>query len=182
MPFEFTKLDIDGLVIVQPRVFADERGFFLETYKNSDFKNSGINVEFGQDNHSYSTKGVLRGLHFQKPPSSQAKLIRVIKGAVWDVAVDMRKNSPTFLKWYGIELSEENNTMFYVPEGFAHGFITLSDKAHLMYKCSKEYDPSTDSGIRWDDPDVGVKWPMDKPLLSPKDEVLPYLKDAYKFD
>jgi dTDP-4-dehydrorhamnose 3,5-epimerase len=178
MPFVFNKCEIPGLVIVEPRAFADERGFFLESYKKSDFVKNGIDIEFMQDNHSLSSKGVLRGLHYQKPPYTQAKLVRVIKGTAWDVAVDIRKNSPTYKKWIGVELSGENRKMFYIPEGFAHGFVALTDEVHLMYKCSNEYSPSHDAGIIWNDPELAIEWPVDGPLLSDKDLVLPYLKDA----
>lgn len=181
MPFVFKDCEIPGPIIVEPKAFGDERGFFLESYKKSDFVKNGIDVEFKQDNHSLSTKGVLRGLHYQKPPSAQAKLVRVIKGSVWDVAVDIRKESPTFKKWIAVELSEENKKMFYIPEGFAHGFVALTDDVHLVYKCSNEYSPLHDAGIRWDDPEIAVEWPVRKPLLSDKDLVLPYLKDAEVF-
>ena len=181
MPFNFIKTEIDGLVIVEPKVFGDERGFFLESFKKSDFVNNGINVDFKQDNHSYSTKGVLRGLHFQKNPAAQAKLVRVIKGAVWDVAVDIRQNSQTFKKWLAVELSEDNKKMFYMPGGFAHGFLALTDEVHLMYKCSNEYFPQYDAGIIWNDPELNIKWPVDRPLLSEKDTKLPLLKDAVVF-
>ena len=181
MPFSFIKTEIDGLVIIEPRVFDDERGFFLESYKKSDFAKNGIEVDFMQDNHSYSTKGVLRGLHFQKNPAAQAKLVRVIKGAVWDVAVDIRQNSQTFKKWLAVELSEDNKKMFYMPGGFAHGFLALTDEVHLMYKCSNEYSPQYDAGIIWNDPELGIKWPVDKPLLSEKDTKLPLFKNAVVF-
>ena len=177
MPFSFIKCDIDGLVIVEPRVFGDGRGFFLESYKKSDFAKNGIDADFRQDNHSCSTRGVLRGLHFQKNPAAQAKLVTVIKGAAWDVAVDIRRDSPTFKKWIAVELSEDNKKMFYMPEGFAHGFLALTDEVHLIYKCSKEYSPQHDAGIIWNDPELGVKWPVDKPLLSEKDTKLPLLKE-----
>jgi len=181
MPFNFIKADIEDLIIVEPRSFGDSRGFFLESYKKSEFESNGINVEFKQDNHSFSTKGVLRGLHYQKFPDAQAKLVRVIKGSVWDVAVDIRKNSPTFKKWAAVELSEENKKMFYIPEGFAHGFLALTDEVHLMYKCSNEYSPQSDAGIIWNDPEIAVKWPISSPLLSEKDMKLPLLKDAGVF-
>ena len=181
MPFNFIKAEIEGLVIVEPRSFGDSRGFFLESYKKSEFVSNGIDVEFKQDNHSFSTKGVLRGLHYQKSPAAQAKLVRVIKGAVWDVAIDIRRDSPTFKKWVAMELSEKNNTMFYIPEGFAHGFLALTDEVHLMYKCSNEYTPQCDAGIIWNDPELAIKWPIENPLLSDKDIILPLLKDAVVF-
>jgi len=181
MPFVFNKCEIPGLVIIEPRAFADDRGFFLESYKRSDFVKNGIDAEFLQDNHSLSSKGVLRGLHYQKPPYTQAKLVRVIKGSAWDVAVDIRKNSPTYKKWIGVELSEENRRMFYIPEGFAHGFLALTDEVHLLYKCSNEYSPAHDAGIIWNDPELAIEWPVEKPLLSDKDLILPFLKDAEVF-
>ncbi len=181
MPFSFLKCEIAGPVIIEPKVFGDNRGFFLESYKKSDFVNNGIDVEFKQDNHSLSSKGVLRGLHFQKPPFAQAKLVKVIKGAVWDVAVDIRKNSPTYKKWIAVELSEDNKKMFFIPEGFAHGFVALTDEVHLTYKCSNEYSPQHDAGIIWNDPELAIKWPLSDPLVSEKDIILPLLKDAGVF-
>jgi dTDP-4-dehydrorhamnose 3,5-epimerase len=163
------------------KAFGDERGFFLESYKKSDFIANGIDVEFMQDNHSLSAKGVLRGLHYQKSPSTQAKLVRVMSGTAWDVAVDIRKNSPTYKKWIGVELSGDNKRMLYIPEGFAHGFVAMTDNVHLMYKCSNEYSPVHDAGIRWDDPELAIDWRIDKPVLSEKDLKLPYLKDAEVF-
>lgn len=181
MPFIFSKCEIHGPVIIEPKAFGDERGFFLESYKKSDFEKNGIDVEFKQDNHSLSVKGVLRGLHYQKPPFAQAKLVRVINGSAWDVAVDIRKNSPTYKKWIAVELSEDNKKMFYIPEGFAHGFVALTDNVHLMYKCSNEYASDHDAGIIWNEPDFAIKWPIDEPVLSEKDLQLPFLKDAEVF-
>lgn len=177
MPFKFSRLEM-GVILVDPDVFADERGFFMETYKESDFKRAGIDSTFSQDNHSFSKKGVIRGLHFQRAPMSQGKLVRVISGRVWDVAVDVRMDSPTFRKCLSIELSSENNRMLYIPAGFAHGFLALSDDVHLMYKCTMEYDPRFDAGVRWDDPDIGISWPISKPIVSKKDTNLPLLRDA----
>jgi len=177
MPFTFTNLEISGLVLVEPRVFPDERGFFLESYKESEFMQGGIPCRFVQDNHSLSTKNVLRGLHFQRQPRAQGKLVRIIQGKVWDVVVDLRKGSPTYLRWLGIEISEENNRMLFIPPGFAHGFVALSESAHLLYKCTEEYDPVLDAGIRWNDPDVGVKWPVRNPIVSDKDKSLPFLRE-----
>lgn len=181
MPFSFTKCEIDGPLIVEPRVFGDDRGFFLEAYKKTDFVSNGIDVEFMQDNHSLSSKWVLRGLHYQKPPFAQAKLVRVVQGTIWDVAVDIRKKSPTYKKWIAVELSGENRKMFFIPEGFAHGFIALTDEVQLMYKCSNEYSMQHDAGIIWNDPELAIKWPVANPLLSDKDAVLPLLKDAEVF-
>ena len=180
MPCEFIKTPIADLLIVEPRVFADDRGFFIETYKASEFSTAGITETFVQDNHSLSSKGVLRGLHFQTAPHAQGKLVRVVSGAVWDVAVDLRKESPTYLNWYGVEISAENHRMFYIPPGFAHGFLTLTDNTHFLYKCTAEYAPEADGGIRWDDPEIGVDWPFEPgqvPDVSDKDGKLPYLKD-----
>ncbi len=177
MPFNFINLKITGLVLVEPRVFPDERGFFLESYKKSDFVKNGIDYDFVQDNHSLSKRNVIRGLHYQHAPKSQGKLVIVIKGAVWDVAVDIRRDSSTYRKWLSLELSEEDNKMLFIPPGFAHGFVALTDDVHLLYKCTEEYDPALDTGVRWDDPDIGVKWPVANPIVSEKDMMLPYLKD-----
>jgi dTDP-4-dehydrorhamnose 3,5-epimerase len=177
MPFNFIKQEIQGLVIIEPRVFSDPRGFFLESYKKSDFVKNGIDYNFVQDNHSLSNKNVIRGLHFQHAPKGQGKLVRVMKGSAWDVAVDIRKSSPTYRKWLAFELSEVNSKMLFIPPGFAHGFAALTDDVHLMYKCTEEYDPALDTGIRWNDPDIGVKWPVSNPVVSDKDAILSYLKD-----
>lgn len=178
MPFSFKETPIKDLLIIEPRVFQDGRGFFMETFKESDFIKAGIKENFVQDNHSFSSRGVLRGLHFQNEPSAQGKLVRVVKGAVWDVAVDLRPNSDTFGEWYGIELTEQNSKMFYVPPGFAHGFVTLEDNTHFLYKCTNEYDPKTDSGIIWNDEDLAIKWPITKGLsFSDKDLVLQSFKE-----
>ncbi len=180
MPFEFIKTEIPDVVLIKPKVFKDDRGFFLETYKKSDFEKAGIKAEFVQDNHSKSVKGVLRGLHFQKKPFAQGKLVRCIKGKIFDVAVDIRKGSPTYGKWIGYELSEENKHILWIPEGFAHGFLTLSNEAEVIYKVSGgEYSPQHDAGIIWNDPDIGIKWPLDQVdeiILSEKDKKLPFLR------
>ena len=178
MPFEFKKMNIQDVILVIPKVFDDERGFFLEGYKKSEFKNNGIDVEFNQDNHSKSTKGVLRGLHYQAAPKAQAKLVRCISGEIFDVAVDIRKNSPTFGKWTGAKLSAENKNMLFIPEGFAHGFVVLSDTAELLYKASNEFSKEHDRGVLWNDPDINIEWGIDfTPLLSEKDKKQPRLKD-----
>lgn len=182
MSFNFIKCDIPGLVIIEPRVFEDDRGFFLEAYKKSEFIENGIDTGFCQDNHSLSSKGVIRGLHYQKPPYAQAKLVRVVRGAVWDVAVDIRRDSPTFRKWAAVELSGDNRKMFYIPEGFAHGFAALTDEVHLLYKCSNEYSHLHDAGILWSDPEIDVNWPVINPVLSSKDAGLPLLKNAVVFE
>ncbi|WP_163329001.1 dTDP-4-dehydrorhamnose 3,5-epimerase [Desulfurobacterium thermolithotrophum] len=180
MPFEFIRTEIPEVIIVEPKVFGDERGFFMETYKKSDFVKVGIDTDFVQDNHSKSIKGVLRGLHYQLEPKAQGKLVRCVKGKIFDVAVDIRKESPTFGKWVGMELSEENKLMLWIPKGFAHGFLTLSEEAEIIYKVSGgEYSPEHDRSIRWNDPDIGIKWPLDgEPILSEKDRMAPFLKDA----
>lgn len=178
MPFDFINLSIPGVVFIQPKVFRDERGFFLETYKYSEFAGAGITERFLQDNHSFSSKGVLRGLHYQKNPDAQGKLVYCVKGKIFDVAVDIRKGSSHFGMWVGRELSDENNAMLYIPQGFAHGFVVLSETADVVYKCTAEYSPANDKGIIWNDPDVGIEWPVLVPLLSPKDSLLPMLKDA----
>jgi len=181
MPFEFKPTSLEGVIIIKPTVFADSRGFFIETYKKSEFEKYGITVDFVQDNHSKSTKGVLRGLHFQKNPFAQGKLVRCIKGAIFDVAVDIRKQSPTFGKWFGMELNEDNKLMLWIPPGFAHGFLTLSDEAEIIYKVSgAEYTPSHDSGIIWNDPAIGIDWPVDTVgdiILSEKDKKLGTLQE-----
>ena len=178
MPFEFERLKIEDLILVKPKVFGDNRGFFAECYKKSDFALNGINVDFVQDNHSKSSKGVLRGLHYQQSPYAQAKLVRCIKGRIYDVAVDIRPDSKSFGKYVKVELSEDNKYMLYIPEGFAHGFVVLSDEAELIYKTSAEYAPEYDSGIRWDDKDLNIDWGIDfEPVLSEKDKNLPYLKE-----
>lgn len=181
MPFTFKRIDIDGLIIVEPGTFHDGRGFFMETYRFSNFCKAGIKSSFIQDNQSSSTKGVLRGLHYQLPPFAQGKLVRVIEGAVWDVAVDIRSGSPTFGKWHGIELSAENHLMFYLPPGFAHGFVTLTERAQFMYKCTAEYSKECEAGIRWDDTSLAVKWPIKDVKVSEKDSLLPPLVKAPLF-
>ena len=177
MPFTFTPGPIEGLLIIEPRVYTDDRGFFMESFKASDFAAAGIPGPFVQDNHSRSRRGTLRGLHFQREPYAQGKLVRVTRGAVWDVAVDLRPGSPSFAKWYGLELSERNHLMFWIPAGFAHGFVALEDDSELQYKCTAEYHAPSDGGIRWNDPDLAITWPIKDVLISPKDATLPYLKD-----
>ena len=161
---------IEGLLIIEPRVFGDERGFFMETWNAAAFRDAGLNLTFVQDNHSRSQKGVLRGLHFQNP-GPQGKLVRVTNGAVFDVAVDLREGSPTFGKWAGVELSAQNKRMFWVPEGFAHGFLTLADDTDFLYKCTAPYAPGSEHTLAWDDPSVGIAWPVADldPIISEKD-------------
>jgi len=178
MPFDFKSLEIPEVVLVEPKVFEDERGFFMETYKMLDFVAAGIERNFVQDNHSRSTKGVLRGLHYQNPPFAQGKLVRVVRGEIFDVAVDIRKASPTYGKWVSAILSEENRNMLYAPEGFAHGFYILSEIAEVLYKATNVYAASSEAGIIWNDENLNIKWPVKKPVLSEKDEKLPTLKDA----
>lgn len=177
MPFTFEKTPLTGLIIVRPKVFPDGRGFFVETYKESDFNKNGINASFKQDNHSSSSKGVLRGLHLQKGAHAQGKLVRVIAGKVWDVAVDLRPDSPTFKKWVGIELSAENKIMFYIPVGFAHGFVTLEDNTEFVYKCTEEFNKDSEGGVCWNDPEIAIEWPISDVLVSDKDAGNPNLKD-----
>lgn len=165
---------LPGLVVVEPRVFRDDRGFFLEPYHAPRYKAGGITVDFVQDNHSFSTHGVLRGLHFQKSPG-QAKLIRCARGRIWDVAVDIRPGSETFGKWWGLELDSESHRQLFIPVGFAHGFCVLSPEAEVMYKCSSIYDPATEAGIAWNDPQIGVQWPISEPVVSQRDIDAPTL-------
>lgn len=161
---------LPGVLIIEPRVFGDARGFFMETWNAAAFREAGLDLAFAQDNHSRSQKGVLRGLHFQNP-GPQGKLVRVTKGAVFDVAVDLRRSSPTFGKWVGVELSAENKRMFWVPEGFAHGFLTLEDDTDFLYKCTAPYAPQSEHALMWNDPSIGIEWPDIgmAPLISDKD-------------
>lgn len=178
MPFTFKTLSIPGVILIEPRAFGDDRGFFMETYKYSDFASAGIEESFVQDNYSRSLTGILRGLHYQKNPNAQGKLVQCITGRIFDAAADIRKGSPSFGKWVAAELSGDNKLMLYVPSGFAHGFLVLSETADVMYKCTKEYSPADDRGIIWNDPDIGIEWPLKEPLLSGKDREHPLLKDA----
>ncbi|MBQ2673849.1 MAG: dTDP-4-dehydrorhamnose 3,5-epimerase [Prevotella sp.] len=181
---EFKKTSIDGVYVIEPRVFNDARGYFFETWKKSEFEANIGPVEFVQDNESKSSFGVLRGLHYQKGEFSQAKLVRVIKGKVLDVAVDIRKSSPTFGQYEMVELSDENKRQFFIPRGFAHGFLVLSDEAIFTYKVDNIYAPQAEAGIRWNDPDVGIQWPIDleKVMTSEKDLKQPFLRDAEVFE
>jgi dTDP-4-dehydrorhamnose 3,5-epimerase len=178
MPFEFKSLEIPGLVVVRPQVFGDDRGFFFELYKQSDFERGGIKGHLVQDNYSRSAKGVLRGLHYQKAPKAQGKLVMCTQGSIFDVAVDIRKSSPSYGKWMSIELTAENRLMLFVPPGFAHGFQVLSNTADVMYKCTAEYSPADDRGIIWNDPDINIAWPLKDPVLSGKDRTHPLLREA----
>ena len=175
---EFIRTDLEGIILLKPDVHADERGFLLESYSQVRFADGGIDVTFVQDNHSRSAKkGVLRGLHFQVPPVAQSKLIRVTRGAIYDVVVDLRKSSPTYGKWRSFDLSAENFQQLFVPAGFAHGFCTLEENTEVQYKVDSPYSPAHDCGIRWNDPDLAIVWPIKEPILSAKDHDLPYFKD-----
>lgn len=178
-----TPCDIEGLYVIEPTVFKDERGYFVETYNQNDMKEAGLDMVFVQDNQSMSTRGVLRGLHFQKQ-FPQGKLVRVVRGKVFDVAVDLRSDSKTYGKWFGVELSAENMKQFYIPEGFAHGFLVLSDEAEFCYKCTDFYHPGDEGGLAWNDPEIGVEWPLEEEvdlIISEKDQKWKGLKDTFKF-
>ena len=177
---EVIKTDIDGVVIIEPRIFRDERGYFFESFSQRDFQEKVCRTVFVQDNESKSSYGVLRGLHFQKPPYAQSKLVRVIKGAVLDVAVDIRKGSPTFGQHVAVELTEDNHRQFFIPRGFAHGFSVLTDEVIFQYKCDNFYAPQSEGALAWDDPDLGIDWriPADRVLLSEKDRHHSRLRDA----
>ena len=178
MPFTFEETYLRGLYLVHARVFGDERGYFLETYREREFRDEGIDIAFVQDNQSLSKKGILRGLHFQLPPFAQGKLVRVATGRIWDVAVDLRRDSETFGKWFGVELSEETQTMLYISPGFAHGFLTLEDDTRFLYKCTKEYSPEHERGIRYDDSEIGISWPITDVVVSERDKALPLFSEA----
>ena len=175
MPFQFKpQQPVPDVILIEPKAFGDDRGWFMETYKRSEFEANGIRVEFRQDNHSHSTaKGVIRGLHYQKDPAAQGKLVRCVDGAIYDVAVDIREGSPTYGRWVAVELSAEDRRMLWVPPGFAHGFCTLTDVSEVVYKATAEYSAPHDRGIRWNDPAIGVTWPVKSPTLSPKDAQAP---------
>lgn len=180
MSFEFIKQEIPEVILIKPKVFGDNRGFFMETYKKSEFFANGINLEFNQDNHSKSTAHVLRGLHFQKAPYGQAKVVRCTRGRIYDVAVDIRPESKTFGKYVKVELSEDNKQMLFIPEGFAHGFVVLSEEAELNYKATGEYAPQADCGVIWNDEDINIDWEIDfDPILSEKDTKQKTLKELF---
>lgn len=175
---KITKTKLDGVVIIEPDVFGDNRGFFMESWNKKKLEEAGLFYDFVQDNHSKSTvKGTLRGIHFQKGDKAQAKLVRCVKGAVLDVAVDLRKNSSTFKQWVSVELSAENKKQLLIPRGFGHGFVSLTDDVEFLYKADNYYAPEADAGIRWNDPDIGVEWGIENPILSEKDKKNPFLKD-----
>lgn len=178
---DFSKTPIEGLIVITPKVFADNRGYFFESYNKRAWAEAGITADFVQDNESFSSQNTLRGLHFQKPPFAQAKLVRVLEGAVWDVAVDLRKNSPTFGQWFGVDLSAENKKQFFIPRGFAHGFSVLTETAKFAYKCDNFYNKESEGAVRFDDPELAVDWKIDlsKAVLSDKDLKNP-LFAAYK--
>ena len=179
-----TPCDIEGLYVIEPTVFKDERGYFVETYNQNDMKEAGLDMVFVQDNQSMSTRGVLRGLHFQKQ-FPQGKLVRVVRGKVFDVAVDLRSDSKTYGKWFGVELSAENMKQFYIPEGFAHGFLVLSDEAEFCYKCTDFYHPGDEGGLAWNDPEIGVEWPLEEGvdlIISEKDQKWKGLKTHLSFN
>ena len=178
-----TSCGMEGLYVIEPTVFYDERGYFVETYNQNDFKAEGLDMVFVQDNQSMSSKGVLRGLHYQKQ-YPQGKLVRAVRGTVFDVAVDLRASSGTYGKWFGVELSAENKKQFYIPQGFAHGFLVLSDEAEFAYKCTDFYHPGDEGGLIWNDPDIGVEWPIQEGMeliISEKDKKWGGLKSTFKF-
>ena len=178
MTFTFKKLNIPEVILVEKQSFSDHRGFFLENFKTSSFVSGGINTKFVQDNFSHSLHGVLRGLHYQKNPKAQAKFVTALRGEIFDVAVDIRKNSPTYGQWVGEILSDENHKSLYIPEGFAHGFCVLSENADVFYKVNNEYSPENERGILWNDPQINIMWPIDIPILHKKDSSLPLLQDT----
>ncbi len=178
MPFRFERLEIPDVVLIEGAAAVDDRGFFREFYRFSAFASAGLRAPFVQDNVTRSTRGVLRGLHYQKAPRAQTKLVGVVRGAVFDVAVDLRRGSPAYGRWVGVELSDQNHRLLYVPEGFAHGFCVLSDLADVAYKVTAEYAPELERGVVWNDPDVGIRWPIEVPQLSVRDAGLPRLEDA----
>jgi len=180
---KFIATDLPEVMIIEPTVFGDDRGFFMESWNAARFSEAGLDLHFVQDNHSRSAKGVLRGLHYQNP-DPQGKLVRVTSGRVFDVAVDLRQSSKSFKKWVGVELSADNKRMLWVPPGFGHGFLTLEEGTEFLYKCTALYDPSCDRNIRWDDPDIGIIWPLDDqtPKVSGKDLAAPLLRDADLFE
>lgn len=179
MPFQFKRADIPEVIVIEPKAFGDERGYLMEIYKQSEFEAFGILERITQINYSHSTRGVLRGLHYQKQPRAQGKLVMTIRGDIFDVAVDIRKRSPTYGKWVGELLTAENHRMLYIPVGFAHGFVTLTDKVDVVYKVNgAEYTPELERGILWSDPEIAISWPLANPILSENDAGLPTLKDS----
>ena len=177
---KFTPTELEGVLIVEPAVFGDHRGWFMETFSEAKFQEMGLQLKFVQDNQSFSaTKGTLRGLHYQINPKAQTKLVRCTKGAIFDVAVDIRHGSPSYGKWFGIELTADNKKQLLIPKGFAHGFMTITDDVEVQYKCDELYAPECDGGILWNDPEIGIQWPIHiQPILSSKDEKAPLLKES----
>jgi len=178
MPFRFNPTDISGVIVIDPPVFPDDRGFFMESYKRSEFAAGGINETFVQCNQSKSARGILRGLHYQKNPKAQAKLVRALSGEIYDVAVDLRKGSPTYGKWTALTLSAENRKMLFVPVGFGHGFCVTSADAEILYMTTEEYAPDLEAGVLWNDPDLAIEWPVANPVLSPRDRTWAWLRNA----
>jgi dTDP-4-dehydrorhamnose 3,5-epimerase len=177
MPFDFKRLEIPDVVLIEPAVFEDDRGFFMETYRQKEFEKICIAQVFVQDNHSRSKKGVLRGLHYQKEPVAQGKLVRCIRGVIFDVAVDLRQGSPTFGKWIGTTLSEENRHILWIPRGFAHGYVALEDNTEVFYKTDNLYSVQHERGIIWNDPEINIRWPVSSPIVSQKDTTYPKLRE-----
>ncbi len=178
MPFRFIRLELPEVMLVEPKVYPDDRGFFMETYKYTDFSRQGIAEHFVQGNHSHSWRHSLRGLHYQKDPKAQGKLIRVVAGEIFDVVVDIRKGSPRYGRWLSVVLSDENKRMLYVPPGFAHGALIASEQASLLYMVTQEYAPECEAGVIWNDPALGIDWPVEKPIISPRDQAWPCLREA----
>ena len=178
MQFTFTKSKIPNVVLIEPRLFPDDRGYFFESFKESEFASNGITTKFVQDNFSHSVKGVLRGLHYQKNPKAQAKFVTALRGEIFDVAVDIRKNSSTYGKWVGEVLSQKNHKSLYIPEGFAHGFCVVSETADVLYKVNNEYSPEHGAGIKWNDSEINISWPTNTPIISQKDSKLLPLNDV----
>lgn len=179
MPFTFTPTELDGVIKIESKVFPDVRGYFQEAFKQSNFQEAGIDFNFEQDNHSFSKAGVIRGLHFQRHPNEQGKLVSVLSGEIFDVAVDIRPHSKTYSKWFGAILSEQNRIMLWIPPGFAHGFQAMKD-SHVYYKATSEFSEKDDAGIRWNDPTIAIKWPIQDPVISDKDSHLPLLSEIGK--
>lgn len=183
--FEFKRTPLEGLLLIEPKVFGDDRGFFMEFYSQAGFAENGLKENFIQDNHSRSRQGVVRGLHYQINPAPMGKLVKCIRGKIFDVGVDIRRGSPTFGRWHGEILSAENHKMFYLPPGFAHGFMALEDYSEVIYKCTALYSPGLERAILWNDPEIGIAWPLDqveKPIVSERDQAHPPLRDAeYNF-
>jgi len=178
VPFSFRNLELPGVVLIEPQVFSDDRGFFMETFKGSNFAANGIPERFAQENHSSSRRGVLRGLHIQRPPKAQGKLVRVVAGEIFDVVVDVLQGSTTYGTWVAQVLSSDNKGMLYIPPWCLHGFVVTSDTAEVVYLATEEYAPDYEGGVVWDDPDLAIRWPIEEPVLSEKDRALPRLRDA----